>query len=168
MRIYTKTGDQGETGLLGGVRVSKSHLAVRVCGALDETSSFLGLAGCEPLPEDVGQVLIQVQHDLFDLGSRVAACMAKKRPRRGFSSDTINGTGKPHRPIRGGTCSSSGVHLTQRQSRWMYASFGTVGLSARRARVGRTDEFSSCSPLGQRVGLPESPWRSVVCIGSSG
>ena len=77
MKIYTKTGDKGETGLLGGIRVSKSHLAIQVCGALDETNSFLGLVTCEAIPEDVDLVLTQIQHDLFDLGSRVAACLSE-------------------------------------------------------------------------------------------
>ena len=81
MKIYTKTGDEGETGLLGGVRVSKSHLAIQVCGALDETNSFIGLARSGSLPDDVDAVLTQIQHDLFDLGSRVAACLGEsKRP----------------------------------------------------------------------------------------
>jgi cob(I)alamin adenosyltransferase len=77
MKIYTKTGDQGETGLLGGIRVSKSHLAIRVCGSLDETNSFIGLARTELNVPPVESLLIQIQHDLFDLGSRVAACLGK-------------------------------------------------------------------------------------------
>lgn len=77
MKIYTKTGDKGETGLLGGVRVSKSHLAIRACGALDETNSCLGLARSESLPDSVEKALVQIQHDLFDLGARVAGCLGK-------------------------------------------------------------------------------------------
>lgn len=77
MKIYTKTGDQGETGLLGGVRVSKTHLAIRVCGSLDETNSLIGLARSESISVQVDQILTQIQHDLFDLGSHVAACMGR-------------------------------------------------------------------------------------------
>ena len=79
MKIYTKTGDQGETGLLGGLRVSKSHLAIRVCGSLDETNSFIGLVRTEFGSDLVGDVLTQIQHDLFDLGSHVAACLGNTR-----------------------------------------------------------------------------------------
>ena len=43
MKIYTKTGDQGETGMLGGVRISKSSIAIDVTGGLDETNSVLGI-----------------------------------------------------------------------------------------------------------------------------
>ena len=45
MKIYTKTGDGGNTGLLGGVKVSKSHLAVETCGTIDELNSVIGVVG---------------------------------------------------------------------------------------------------------------------------
>ena len=43
MKIYTKTGDEGETGMLGGVRISKSRIAIYLTGGLDETNSVLGI-----------------------------------------------------------------------------------------------------------------------------
>ena len=76
MKIYTKTGDQGETGLLGGVRVSKSHSAIKVCGSIDEVNSFIGLSRVENQSASLNALLTQIQHDLFDLGSRVAACLS--------------------------------------------------------------------------------------------
>ncbi|MGB2498555.1 MAG: cob(I)yrinic acid a,c-diamide adenosyltransferase [Mariniblastus sp.] len=76
MKIYTKTGDQGETGLLGGVRVSKSHSAIKVCGSVDEVNSFIGLSRVENQSISLNALLTQIQHDLFDLGSRVAACLS--------------------------------------------------------------------------------------------
>ena len=76
MKIYTKTGDQGETGLIGGIRVSKSHSAIKVCGSIDEINSFIGLARVENRSESLNLLLTQIQHDLFDLGSRVAACLS--------------------------------------------------------------------------------------------
>ncbi len=87
MKIYTKTGDKGETGLLGGVRVSKSHLAINVCGSLDEANSFLGLVRAElrlgelsaDLFDQLEPVFVRLQHDLFDLGSRVAACLGESK-----------------------------------------------------------------------------------------
>jgi cob(I)alamin adenosyltransferase len=77
LKIYTKTGDSGQTGLLGGKRVSKSHLAVGVCGGLDETNSLLGLALSHSLPSELAERLTQIQNDLFDLGSRIAACLSE-------------------------------------------------------------------------------------------
>lgn len=76
MKIYTKTGDEGETGLLGGVKVSKSHPAIETVGTVDELNSVLGLVATQAVPgwlkEDVGSI----QNDLFDIGSRIAACLS--------------------------------------------------------------------------------------------
>lgn len=76
MKIYTRTGDDGETGLLGGLRVSKSHQVIEVCGALDETNCWLGLARSENMDAAMDQLLKQIQNDLFDIGSCIAASLA--------------------------------------------------------------------------------------------
>jgi cob(I)alamin adenosyltransferase len=73
MKIYTKTGDEGETGLWGGDRVLKDHVRIEACGAIDELNAFLGLARAETLPQEVHGVLDRVQHELFVLGAEVAA-----------------------------------------------------------------------------------------------
>jgi cob(I)alamin adenosyltransferase len=72
MKIYTKTGDQGETALLAGARVSKSHVRIEACGAVDELNALLGLARAEQLPVPLDQVLARVQHQLFDVGAELA------------------------------------------------------------------------------------------------
>lgn len=101
MKIYTKTGDGGETGLLGGIRVSKSHLAIEACGSLDETNSFIGLVRSaltenlkdskgnpdNSLLDDLDECLIRIQHDLFDLGSRVAASLGESGRAAEFPPD---------------------------------------------------------------------------------
>lgn len=73
MTIYTRTGDQGKTDLLGGVRVPKNTATLEVCGALDELNALLGLARCESLPDGVDDLLEQIQHQLFDVGTEVVA-----------------------------------------------------------------------------------------------
>jgi cob(I)alamin adenosyltransferase len=73
MKIYTKKGDQGQTSLIGGTRVLKSHLRVEAYGAVDELNSWLGLLGAGPLPEGQGSLLLQVQERLFTLGANLAA-----------------------------------------------------------------------------------------------
>lgn len=82
MKIYTKTGDQGETGLLGGQRVSKSHLAIETCGEVDELNCHIGWtishSNTDSTTNDVRQRLLQIQNDLFDLGSRIAASQSEK------------------------------------------------------------------------------------------
>ncbi len=75
LKIYTKTGDRGETGLLGGVRVSKDHYCIEICGELDEFNSVLGVAIAGGLPSAVSEVLSEVQRDLFDIGGAVAAAL---------------------------------------------------------------------------------------------
>ena len=76
MKIYTRTGDDGETGLLGGLRVSKSHQVIEVCGTVDETNCWLGLVRSEKIDGSMDQLIEQIQNDLFDIGSRIAACLA--------------------------------------------------------------------------------------------
>jgi len=77
-RIYTRTGDDGSTGLGDGMRVPKEHLRVEAYGTVDEANSALGLVLAVPgLPQDVTDCLTEVQHDLFDLGGEL--CMPGHR-----------------------------------------------------------------------------------------
>jgi cob(I)alamin adenosyltransferase len=71
-RIYTRTGDGGSTGLGDGSRVAKDSLRVEAMGAVDEVNSCLGVLLAEPLDADVAGQLIEVQHDLFDLGGELS------------------------------------------------------------------------------------------------
>lgn len=68
-RIYTKTGDAGETSLGDGSRVPKTHARIVAYGTIDELNAVLGVALTGELPENVGQWLIAIQNDLFDLGA---------------------------------------------------------------------------------------------------
>ncbi|MBI5698241.1 MAG: cob(I)yrinic acid a,c-diamide adenosyltransferase [Thaumarchaeota archaeon] len=69
MKIYTKTGDDGTTGLQGGRRVSKSDLRIQAYGAVDETNSAIGLALTYELDLDLRESLTRIQNDLFVAGS---------------------------------------------------------------------------------------------------
>ncbi|MFZ4581522.1 MAG: cob(I)yrinic acid a,c-diamide adenosyltransferase [Paludibacter sp.] len=72
MKIYTKTGDQGETGLIGGTRVSKSDIRIEAYGTIDELNSFVGLlASHEALASEL-KTLETIQHRLFVIGSYLA------------------------------------------------------------------------------------------------
>jgi cob(I)alamin adenosyltransferase len=73
MSIYTRTGDQGETDLLGGARVPKDALRPEVCGTLDELNALLGLARSYPLSESVQSLAGRLQSDLFRVAAEVAA-----------------------------------------------------------------------------------------------
>ncbi len=72
MKIYTKTGDGGETGLFGGPRVRKDDPRIEAYGAVDELNATLGLARTESLPPAIDELLVRVQNELFDLGAELA------------------------------------------------------------------------------------------------
>ena len=72
MKIYTKTGDAGETGLFGGGRVAKDHPRVEAYGDVDELNAVLGMARSVELMPRVDEVLVLVQRDLFSLGALLA------------------------------------------------------------------------------------------------
>ena len=69
--IATRTGDAGTTGLGDGTRVSKDALRIHAMGDVDELNSMIGVLLSEALDDDIRTVLIQVQHDLFDLGGEL-------------------------------------------------------------------------------------------------
>ena len=79
MKIYTKTGDKGDTGLFGGRRVPKSHLRVDAYGTVDELNAFIGLL-CDALDDQHDKTILKtVQDRLFTLGSNLASD-PKKNP----------------------------------------------------------------------------------------
>jgi len=70
-KIYTRTGDNGTTGLGDGSRVNKDSLRVEAMGDVDELNAVIGILLTEPLSESIAAVLTRVQHDLFDLGGEI-------------------------------------------------------------------------------------------------
>jgi cob(I)alamin adenosyltransferase len=71
-RIYTRTGDDGTTGLADGARVSKSGPRIEAIGAVDELNSSIGVLLTEELPLTLSGTITAVQHDLFDLGGELS------------------------------------------------------------------------------------------------
>jgi cob(I)alamin adenosyltransferase len=71
MKIYTKTGDDGTTGLIGGIRIRKSDLRIECYGTVDELNAAIGWAAvaCD---ESIGVLLQRIQHELFNIGSHLA------------------------------------------------------------------------------------------------
>lgn len=70
-KIYTRTGDDGSTGLGDGSRVGKDSLRVDAYGTTDELNSVIGMVLAHDLPDAVRDTLVQAQHDLFDLGGEL-------------------------------------------------------------------------------------------------
>lgn len=78
MKIYTKTGDKGDTGLFGGARVSKANPRVAAYGAVDELNAAIGLARAQGLPDDLDATLRDAQTELFTLGAELATVPGKE------------------------------------------------------------------------------------------
>jgi cob(I)alamin adenosyltransferase len=93
-RVYTRSGDQGTTGLVGGQRVEKNDLRLEAYGTVDELNAFVGvarqtlaegLAGSSPRRADLaalGETLVRVQHELFNLGSILATLPQDVHPKQ--------------------------------------------------------------------------------------
>lgn len=129
-RIYTKSGDQGETGLGDGSRVAKDHPRVAAYGSVDETNSVLGLllASCPELPAEIGELLRRVQNDLFDVGAdlcypapaeeTVGQRLRIQPAQVAYLETAIDRLNDPLEPLRsfvlpGGTSASAWCHLAR-------------------------------------------------------
>ncbi|ADB18789.1 ATP/cobalamin adenosyltransferase [Pirellula staleyi DSM 6068] len=135
MKIYTRTGDEGETGLFGGPRVRKDNARIEAYGTVDELNAFLGLARCETLPPLIEHVLEQVQADLFSVGAELATPEPQKlnMPLVGDADVTqlelaIDALEEPLQPLRnfilpGGTKAAATLHVARgvcrRAERWV-------------------------------------------------
>lgn len=119
-KIYTRTGDAGTTGLGDGSRIDKDALRVSAMGDVDEVNSLIGLLLCEPLAEDAAGLLIEIQHDLFDLGGELcipgSALLATDRP--GVLEQAIDAYNGHLAPLKefilpGGTRAAALAHLAR-------------------------------------------------------
>ncbi len=73
MKIYTRTGDDGQTALFGGPRVPKDVARVEAYGTVDELNAVLGLVRTEPLADEIDRVLARIQNELFEVGAEIAS-----------------------------------------------------------------------------------------------
>ena len=78
MRLYTKTGDDGTTGLFGGVRVNKDSERVETYGTVDELNAVLGLVRASGAPAEIDELLEAIQNDLFAVGAEIACAPGKE------------------------------------------------------------------------------------------
>lgn len=79
MKIYTKTGDKGQTSLIGGTRVPKHHERIEAYGTVDELNSFIGLIRDQQIDEHSKNILIEIQDRLFTIGSSLASDPEKSK-----------------------------------------------------------------------------------------
>lgn len=90
MKIYTKTGDKGDTGLFGGGRVPKTHPRVEAYGDVDELNACLGMARAVEMMPRVDEVLVGIQRDLFAIGALLAT-PDREKMRRHLDKASIDG-----------------------------------------------------------------------------
>ncbi|MCK0145061.1 cob(I)yrinic acid a,c-diamide adenosyltransferase [Arenibacter sp. F26102] len=88
MKIYTKTGDDGTTGLFGGTRVPKHHIRIESYGTLDELNSWIGLIRDQDISDSSKKILIKIQEKLFTVGALLAIDPKKEKLKNG--KDRLN------------------------------------------------------------------------------
>jgi cob(I)alamin adenosyltransferase len=120
-RIYTRTGDDGTTGLGDGSRVRKDHARVEAYGTVDEANSTIGMILAVPgLPQEVARCLTEIQHDLFDLGGElcIPGTQAIKAERITQLEQVLDRFNDPLPPLKdfilpGGGPAASACHLAR-------------------------------------------------------
>ncbi|MDZ7614670.1 MAG: cob(I)yrinic acid a,c-diamide adenosyltransferase [Flavobacteriaceae bacterium] len=83
MKIYTKTGDSGESSLFGGERVKKFNIRLDAYGTIDELNSFIGLVRSQDIPATLQNNLVLIQNDLFTIGAMLATPQNKETLKSG-------------------------------------------------------------------------------------
>lgn len=119
-RIYTRTGDDGSTGLGDGSRVPKDDARVEAFGTVDELNSILGVLAAHELPDKTADEISEIQHDLFDLGGELCvpgleAMTESQVERLETWLDAMNGALDPLEEfiLPGGTQAASYCHLAR-------------------------------------------------------
>lgn len=125
MKIYTKTGDEGMTGLFAGPRVSKDSARIRAYGEVDELNAVLGVARATVLPAELDVILAGVQHALFSIGAELATPHPEVNHMKWDGSESIEklesaidgleGTLTPLKNfiLPGGTSQAASLHLAR-------------------------------------------------------
>jgi cob(I)alamin adenosyltransferase len=121
-KIYTRTGDDGSSGLVDGSRVSKSGLRMTAIGEVDEANAAIGMAIAELIPGDLSEHLLGIQNDLFDLGADLATpgeiglrIVASQVERLEQAIDVMNAELEPLQSfiLPGGSLAVAALHLAR-------------------------------------------------------
>jgi cob(I)alamin adenosyltransferase len=110
-QIATRTGDDGTTGLGDGTRVPKDHLRVDAMGHVDELNSSLGVLLAEPLPDDVRELLVVIQHELFNLGGELSIPGYEL-----LKAEAVAAAGRGAGPAQRHAAAAEGVHPARRHA----------------------------------------------------
>jgi cob(I)alamin adenosyltransferase len=179
VKIYTKTGDNGETGLFDGTRVSKSDDRVAAYGDVDELGAWIGLVRAVGLDDELSTMLGHIQRDLFAIGSRLAdpahkisgrvtkAAIAAEDIRRleGWI-DQLDGDLPPLRRfiLAGGSMTGAAMHVSRTICRRAERAIVRLGPDAVEPELltymNRLSDllFMMARMTNHRAGMPESEW----------
>ena len=178
MKIYTKTGDSGETGLFGGTRVSKADPRVAAYGDVDELNAHLGLARASAPDKEIDDELVRLQRDLFAVGAQLAdpsGKVATKIPKAALSGSDVERmeqlidrleAGLPALTnfiLAGGSACGAALHVARavcrRAERSMVALDPAVDPLLLRY-INRLSDllFVLARAANQRAGAPEAQW----------
>jgi cob(I)alamin adenosyltransferase len=179
VRIYTKTGDSGETALLGGTRVSKAAPRVAAYGEVDELNAWLGLVRASKLDDQLSTMLDRIQRDLFAVGSRLADPSGQVTRRLEKASvtgedvtrleewiDLLDGEVPPLRNfiLAGGSPAGAALHVARtvcRRAERAVVSLGSDAVEPElRVYLNRLSDllFVIARAANHRDGVPESEW----------
>jgi len=180
VKIYTKRGDQGETDLLGGGRVSKDCARVEAYGAVDELNACLGQCATESSHDDLGEIIRDIQSSLFDLGGYLASPDTERREKASIPQledpdverleariDVLEGELEPLKCfiLPGGTRAAAALHLARtvcrRAERREIALHRVEPLSAAALRyLNRLSDllFVMARVENRRAGVPDIEW----------
>lgn len=179
MKIYTKTGDSGETGLFDGTRVSKSDPRVAAYGDVDELNAWLGQVRAAGPDQQIAGMLEQIQRDLFALGARLADPRHKIAERVAKAAvtpddiarlegwiDTLEAELPPLRRfiLAGGSRAGAALHVARTVCRRAERSMAGLGQGAFEPElltyVNRLSDllFVMARAVNHRAGIPESEW----------
>ena len=179
MKIYTKTGDTGETSLFDNTRVSKADARVDAYGEVDELNACLGLARAAGVDQEIGTLIESLQKDLFALGARLADPSARiaarvekvvigtdSVERLELTIDRLEATLPPLRRfiLPGGSPAGAALHLARTVCR--RAERRVIGLgsgavdSILLVYMNRLSDllFVMARVVNQRAGIPETEW----------
>jgi cob(I)alamin adenosyltransferase len=174
-KIYTRTGDDGTTGLADGDRVRKTHVRVEAFGAVDEMNSAIGLVLAEPTAEEpLRGCLARVQHDLFEVGAELSlpgysALRAEHTARLESELDALNASLPPLEEfiLPGGNRAAAACHVARATSRraerrvWALAETDTVSPDVLRYLNRLSDLlFVAARVLARADGGAEVLWRN--------
>jgi cob(I)alamin adenosyltransferase len=178
-RIYTRTGDEGDTGLFGGGRVPKSHARVAAYGELDELNAVLGVALTRIHQEAERALLVQVQRDLFSIGAHLATppdsrarahLPALPRDRPAEFERWIDGIEEEVGALKafilpGGSEASAALHLARTVARRAERAVVALGQGEEVDRdilvyLNRLSDllFELARLMNLRAGVPDTPW----------